>query len=116
MLTEVSSATALPPIRTVPGAPRAESVRRRSAAAQYRHDIWAADCTRPAEIPVRLERTSNTSRVQRRCGGGKLTYLSSTPTEKQPRGFAIDPRDGSGCDGGEVETISLYAIDPRAAR
>ena len=23
---------------------------------------------------------------------GKLTYLSSTPTERQPRGFAIDPK------------------------
>ena len=44
---------------------------------------------------------------------GKLTYLSSTPTEKQPRGFAIDPRGKYLVVSGEKsETISVYAIDP----
>ena len=44
---------------------------------------------------------------------GKLTYLSSTPTEPQPRGFAIDPKGRTMIVSGEKsETISVYAIDP----
>ena len=43
---------------------------------------------------------------------GKLTYVSSTPTEKQPRGFAIDP---SGrflvATGEKSENVAVYAID-----
>jgi 6-phosphogluconolactonase len=43
---------------------------------------------------------------------GKLTYLSSTPTERQPRGFAIDPKGKFLVATGEKsETISVYAID-----
>src|SRR5262249_40936782 len=42
---------------------------------------------------------------------GKLTYLGSTPTEKQPRGFAIDP---SGrylvVSGEQSDSTSSYAI------
>ncbi len=43
---------------------------------------------------------------------GKLTYLASTPTESQPRGFAIDAtgRYLVAC-GEKSETISVYAID-----
>lgn len=43
---------------------------------------------------------------------GKLNYLGSTPTERQPRGFAISP-DGKflvAC-GEKSETVSVYAID-----
>ncbi len=44
---------------------------------------------------------------------GKLTYIGSTPTEKQPRGFAIDPSGKFMVVAGEKsETISAYAIDP----
>jgi 6-phosphogluconolactonase len=44
---------------------------------------------------------------------GKPTYLSSTPTENQPRGFAIDRKDRTMAVSGEKsETISVYAIDP----
>jgi len=43
---------------------------------------------------------------------GKLTYLSSTPTERQPRGFTIDPKGRFLVATGEKsETISVYAID-----
>ena len=43
---------------------------------------------------------------------GKLTYLSSTPTEKQPRGFAVDPKGRYMVVSGEKsDTISVYAID-----
>jgi 6-phosphogluconolactonase len=47
---------------------------------------------------------------------GKLTYLGSTPTEKQPRGFAIDPKGRYLVATGEKwETISVYAIDGSGA-
>ena len=43
---------------------------------------------------------------------GKLTYVASTPTEKQPRGFRIDPTGRTMIVTGEKsETISSYAID-----
>jgi len=42
---------------------------------------------------------------------GKLTYLSSTPTEKQPRGFNIS-QDGKYMvvSGEKSDTLSVYAI------
>ena len=44
---------------------------------------------------------------------GKLSYLGSTPTEKQPRGFAIDPTGRFVVVAGEKsDTLSSYAIDP----
>jgi 6-phosphogluconolactonase len=40
------------------------------------------------------------------------SHLSSTPTERQPRGFAIDPKGRFLVASGEKsETISVYAID-----
>jgi 6-phosphogluconolactonase len=43
---------------------------------------------------------------------GKLTYLSSTSTERQPRGFAIEPNGRFLVATGEKsDTISVYAID-----
>ena len=42
---------------------------------------------------------------------GKLTYLSSTATEPQPRGFSIDPTGKYMVVTGEKsDTISVYAI------
>ena len=43
---------------------------------------------------------------------GELAYLASTPTELQPRGFAIaaDGRFLVAC-GEKSDTISVYAID-----
>jgi 6-phosphogluconolactonase len=44
---------------------------------------------------------------------GTLTYLASTPTEPQPRGFAIDPTGRTMIVSGEKsDTLSVYAIDP----
>ena len=44
---------------------------------------------------------------------GKLTFLSSTPTEKQPRGFNIDPTGRYLVVSGEKsDMVSSYAIDP----
>jgi 6-phosphogluconolactonase len=43
---------------------------------------------------------------------GKLTYLGNTPTEKQPRGFSIDPTGRFVVLSGEKsDTISSYSID-----
>ena len=43
---------------------------------------------------------------------GKLSYLGSTPNEKQPRGFAIDPTGRFVVVAGEKsDTLSSYAID-----
>ena len=43
---------------------------------------------------------------------GKLTHLGATPTEAQPRGFAIDPSGRFVIVSGEKsDTISSYAID-----
>jgi 6-phosphogluconolactonase len=43
---------------------------------------------------------------------GNLTYLAGTPTETQPRGFAIDPKGRFLVAAGEKsDTISVYAID-----
>ena len=47
------------------------------------------------------------------AAGGKLTYLGSTPTEKQPRGFRIDPTGRFMVVSGEKsDTVSTYSIDP----
>ena len=46
------------------------------------------------------------------AASGKLSFVGSTPTEKQPRGFAIDPSGKFIVVSGEKsDTISSYAID-----
>ena len=59
------------------------------------------------------ERTSNSLATFSVDGAsGKLIFLRSTPTEKQPRGFAIDPKGRFLVVAGEKsDTISAYAID-----
>src|SRR5215831_8643236 len=59
------------------------------------------------------ERTSSTLAAFRvDAASGKLTYVGSTPTEKQPRGFNIDPSGRFVVVSGELsDTISSYAID-----
>ncbi|HEX5863308.1 MAG TPA: beta-propeller fold lactonase family protein, partial [Casimicrobiaceae bacterium] len=79
-------------------------------------DIWAADIhmTPNGKFLYISERTSNSLGAFSVDGAsGKLTYVSSTPTEKQPRGFTIDPKGRFLVAAGEKsETISVYAIDP----
>ena len=80
------------------------------------NDIWAADVhlTPNGRFLYASERTTNTIGAFRVEGAnGKLIYLGSTPTEKQPRGFAIEPNGRFLVASGEKsETISVYAIDP----
>jgi 6-phosphogluconolactonase len=109
LLTEVSSASGLPPdSKLVPGAPRLSS-------RKVENDIWAADIhiTPNGKFLYMSERTGSTLGAFRVEGAtGKLTFLSSTSTEQQPRGFAIDPKGRYLIASGEKsDTLSVYAID-----
>jgi len=79
------------------------------------NDIWAADVhmTPNGKFMYASERTSSSiGAFAVDASTGKLTYLSSTPTEKQPRGFAIDPTGKFLVATGEKsENVSVYAID-----
>src|SRR5229473_1984794 len=118
LLAEVSSASALPPdSRLQPGAPRGGiGAPGGPPPRNTDNDIWAADLhlTPNGKFLYASERTSNTlAAFGVDAASGKLGYLSSTPTERQPRGFAIDPRGRFLVASGEKsETISVYAIDP----
>ncbi len=117
LLTEVSSATGLPPdSKLVPGAPRgAVGAPGGPPPRNTDNDIWAADIhmTPNGRFLYITERTSNTLAAFNVDGAtGKLTYIASTPTERQPRGFAIDPKGRFLVASGEKsDTISVYAID-----
>src|SRR5712671_90262 len=117
LLAETSSATALPPdSKLVPGAPRGGvGAPGGPPPRNTDNDIWAADLhmTPDGKFLYISERTSHSlSAFSVDGGSGKLTYISSTPTEKQPRGFAIDPKGRFLVASGEKsETISVYAID-----
>ena len=110
LLTEVSAASALPAdTRLVPGAPRPTPGR------NVDNDIWASDLhlTPDGRFLYAAERTSSSlGAFSVDAASGKLTYLASTPTEKQPRGFAIDSKGRYMVVSGEKsDTISVYAID-----
>jgi len=111
LLTEVSAASALPPdTKLGPGAPRPSPGR------NVDNDVWASDLhlTPDGKFLYAAERTSSSlGALGVDPATGKLTYLSSTPTEPQPRGFAIDPKGRTMIVSGEKsDTISVYAIDP----
>jgi 6-phosphogluconolactonase len=116
LLTEVSSASALPAdTKLVPGAPRGAVGAPGQAPRDVSNDIWASDLhvTPDGKFLYAAERTSSSiAAFIVDAATGKLTYLSSTPTEKQPRGFRIDPRGRHVVVSGEKsETISVYEID-----
>ena len=79
------------------------------------NDIWASDVhlAPDGRFMYAAERTTSTLATLRVDGAsGKLAYVSSTPTERQPRGFAIDPSGKYLVASGEKSgTISVYAID-----
>jgi 6-phosphogluconolactonase len=117
LLTEVSSASGLPPeSKLVPGAPRGPvGAPGGPPPRNTDNDVWAADLhlTPNGRFLYMTERTSSSlAAFSVDSASGKLTYLSSTPTEKQPRGFAIDPKGKFLVVSGEKsDTISAYAID-----
>jgi len=115
-LKEVDSASALPPdTKLGPGMPRGAVGVPGQAPRNTANDIWASDLhlTPNGRFLYAAERTSSTLggfRVD--AASGKLAYVGSTPTEKQPRGFAIDPSGRFVVVSGEKsETISSYAVD-----
>jgi 6-phosphogluconolactonase len=115
-LTEVSSASGLPAGSTlVPGAPRGAVGGPSAAPRNTDNDIWAADIhlTPDEKFLYITERTSSSlAGFTVGVATGKLTYLGSTPTEKQPRGFAIDPTGKFLVAAGEKSpTLSVYAIE-----
>jgi 6-phosphogluconolactonase len=117
LLTEVSSASALPPdSKLVPGAPRGAVGAPGAPARNTDNDIWASDLhlTPDGKSLYAAERTSSTiGAFSVDSTVGKLSYLGSTPTEKQPRGFQIDPSGRFVVVSGEKsDTLSAYSIDP----
>jgi 6-phosphogluconolactonase len=117
LLSELSSVSGLPPDSgLVPGAPRGPvGAPGGPPPRNADNDAWAADihATPDGRFLYVSERTHSTlSVLSVDQASGKLTYLGSTPTEKQPRGFAIDPRGQYLVASGELsDRISVYAID-----
>src|SRR6195256_3474928 len=94
-LKELDSVSALPPdTKLGPGMPRGAVGTPGAAPRNTDNDIWASDLhlTPNGRFLYAAERTSSTLGAFRvDSASGKLTYLGSTPTERQPRGFNIDP-------------------------
>jgi 6-phosphogluconolactonase len=115
LLTELGSVSMLPPdSRLVPGAPRGGvGAPGGPPPRDTSNDIWAADLhlTPDGRFLYASERTSSTLAAFA-VDRGKLSYLGSTPTERQPRGFAIDPKGKFLVASGEKsETLTVYAIE-----
>jgi 6-phosphogluconolactonase len=115
-LKDVDSVSALPPdTKLGPGMPRGPVGIPGQAPRNTDNDIWASDLhlTPNGRFLYAAERTSSTLAAFRVDGAsGKLTYLGSTPTEKQPRGFNIDPAGRFVVVTGEKsDMIASYAID-----
>lgn len=111
LLTAMSSVSGLSPENTlIPGMPRGRTTTR-----NLDRDIWAADIhlTPDGKFLYLSERTESTLNAFSVDGAsGKLTYRSTHATERQPRGFAIDPSGRFVVATGEKsDKISLYRID-----
>jgi len=111
VLKEVFSASALPPeSKLQPGMPRPQPGR------DVSNDIWASDIhvTPNGRFLYAAERTSSSiAAFSVDTASGKLSYLGSTSTEKQPRGFRIGPMGRYMVVSGEKsDTISSYRIEP----
>ena len=110
LLREVASASALPPeTRLRPGMPRPQPDR------DVSNDAWASDIhvAPSGRFVYAAERTSSSiAAFSADPATGKLTYLGSTSTEKQPRGFRIGPAGRFMIVSGEKsDTISSYRIE-----
>ena len=118
LLTEQGSESVLPADSKLgPGMPRGAvgTPGANQAPRNTDNDIWASDLhlTPNGRFLYAAERTSSTINTLSVDGAtGKLTYVASTPTEKQPRGFRIDPTGRYMVVSGEKsDTLSSYAID-----
>jgi 6-phosphogluconolactonase len=116
VLRELAAVSGLPAnTKLVAGAPRGAVGVPGAPVRNTDNDIWAADIhlTPNGKFLYVSERTSNSiGAFSVDAGSGRLTYLSSTVTEKQPRGFAIDASGRFMVVSGEkADTVSAYAID-----
>jgi 6-phosphogluconolactonase len=115
LLTEVSSISIMPAgSKLVAGSPRLPPVPGQ-APKDVSNDIWASDLniTPNGKFLYAAERTTSAlAAFSVDAATGKLTWLSMTPTEKQPRGFRIN---GAGkhmvVTGEKSDTLSVYEID-----
>ncbi len=112
----VGTTSTLPPdTPLVPGRARGPAVAPDAAPRDASRDAWAAEIhlTPDGRFVFTTERTSNTlSALRVNFETGALTYVGSTPTETQPRGFAIDPTGRFLVACGEKSgMVSLYAIN-----
>jgi 6-phosphogluconolactonase len=117
-LKELDSVSVLPPdTKLVPGMPRGAvgTPGANQAPRNTDNDVWASDLhlTPNGRLLYAAERTSSTLGALRvDPESGKLTYLGSTPTEQQPRGFNIDPTGRFVVVSGEKsDMISSYEIN-----
>ncbi|AMN41660.1 lactonase family protein [Rhodoplanes sp. Z2-YC6860] len=115
-LKEIDSVSVLPAdTKLGPGLPRGAVGAPGAPQRNTDNDIWASDLhlTPNGRFLYAAERTSSTIAAFRvDQASGKLTYLGSTPTEKQPRGFNIDPAGRFVVVSGELsDMIASYAID-----
>ena len=86
LLNELGTVSSLPSASKLrPGMPRPQEGR------DVSNDVWASDIhvTPDGRFVYAAERTSSTISVLK-ADSGRLEYLSSVNTEKQPRGFRID--------------------------
>lgn len=120
LLTQVGEASALPgDSKLQPGAPRVPAGASGGPARDVSNDIWASDLhlTPDGKFLYAAERTSSSiGAFSVEKATGKLTYLASTPVEKQPRGFRIHPNGKfMVVSGQQSDTISVYAIEAGGA-
>jgi 6-phosphogluconolactonase len=83
---------------------------------EFKPDVkpWAADLhlTPDGRWLYASERTTSTLKAFSVDAGGQLTALGSTPTQRQPRGFAIDPSGRVLAAVGELSNaMTVYRID-----
>ena len=119
LLTQVSVDSALPAASDLqPGVPRGPVGVAGAPVRNVEKDIWAADIhiTPNGKFLIASERTNSTLSVfSVDPQTGKITLVSSTPTEKQPRGFAIDPSGQFVVATGELSnTLSVYKLEPQS--
>jgi 6-phosphogluconolactonase len=113
LLSKIGDTAGLPKgSKLTPG--KARSPKSSGKTASTSNNIAAADIhlTPDGEFLYISERTGSTiSSFRVNKGTGKLTFLQSTPTVKQPRGFAIDPEGRFLIVSGETsDHIAVYEI------
>ena len=118
-LKEVDSASALPAdTKLGPGQPRAP-VAPGQTPRDVANDIWASDLhlTPDGKFLYAAERTSSSlGGFKVDAASGKLTFVGITPTEKQPRGFRIDPTGKFMIVSGEKSETLTVLCDRRGER